>query len=93
MKLKRYIFDLSKIRWVEIYRAYESYHLLLKSVIATFKSIFMPHLYKEIYSYLKDKFDKKNWTWNVDTKTKAQGVYIACSSFQHILAFLFSLMV
>ena len=44
---RRDIIDLSKARSVERYWAYENYYLLHKSVIATFESIFMPHLYNE----------------------------------------------
>ena len=44
---RRDIIGLSKARWVERYRAYENYYLLHKSVIATFESIFMPHLHNE----------------------------------------------
>ena len=83
---RRYIIGLSKTRWVERYRAYENYYLLHKSVIATFESVLMPHLYNEFYAYLEDKFEEK-WTWDADAKTKAQGLYAACSSFAHIVAF------
>ena len=83
---RRDIIGLSKTRWVERYRAYENYYLLHKSVIATFESVFMPHLYNEFYAYLEDKFEEK-WTWDADTKTKAQGLYAACPSFAHIVAF------
>ena len=44
---RRDIIDLSKATSVERYWAYENYCLLHKSVIATFESIFMPHLYNE----------------------------------------------
>ena len=86
MKLKRFIIGLSKTRWVERYRVYENHYPLHKSVIATFESTFMPHLYSEFYACLEDKFEKK-WTWDADTKTKAQGLYAACSLFEHIIAF------
>ena len=58
----------------------------IQNDIATFESIFMPHLFNEFYTYFEDKFEEK-WTWDADTKTKAQGLYAACSSFAHIVAF------
>ena len=36
--------------------------------------------------YLEDKFEEK-WTRDPHTKTKAQGLYAAFSSFEHIFAF------
>ena len=89
---KRDIVGLLKTRWVERYRDYENYYLFHKSAIAAFESMFMPHLYSEFYACLEDKFEEK-LTWDADVKTKAQCLYAACSSFQHIVAFLFSLMV
>ena len=71
---------------------YENYFLLHKSVIATFESTFIPHLYNEFCAYLEHKFEEK-WTWDADTKIKAQGLYAPCSSFEHMLLFLFFLMV
>ena len=48
---------------------YENYFLLHKSVIATFESTFIPHLYNEFYAYLEHKFEEK-WTWDVIRKSK-----------------------
>ena len=46
--------ELSKATWVDRYKAYENYYFLHNSILATFESIFMPHLYNKFHFYLKD---------------------------------------
>ena len=38
------------------------------------------------YKRLEEKYNEK-WTWNAKTKIKAQGLFAATKSFEHILAF------
>ena len=43
-------------------------------------------IYDNFYKHLEEKYNK-NWTWDAETKIKAQGLFAATKSFEHILAF------
>ena len=43
-------------------------------------------IYDDFYKHLEEKYNK-NWTWDEETKIKAQGLFAATKSFEHILAF------
>ena len=73
------IIGLTKTRWVERYKAYDTYHLLYKAIMFTFESIKNTTLYDDLYN--------ENWTWDAETKIKAQGLFAATKSFEHIVAF------
>ena len=73
------IIGLAKTRWVESYKAYDTYHLLYKATICTFQSIKNRNLYDDLYN--------ENWTWDAETKMKAQGLFAATNLFEHIVAF------
>ena len=42
-------------------------------------------MYEEFYESLENKHNEK-WTWDRDTKTTAQGLFIATPSFENILS-------
>ena len=44
------------------------------------------NLHDEFYKHLEEKYNK-NLTWDAETKIKAQGLFAATKSFEHILAF------
>ena len=76
---RKEIIGLAKTRWVEIYKAYDIYHLLYKATIFIFESIKNRNLYDALYN--------ENWIWDAETKIKAQGLFAATKSFEHIVAF------
>ena len=43
-------------------------------------------IYDDFYKHLEEKYNE-NWTWDEETKIKAQGLFAATKSFEHILAF------
>ena len=51
------------------------------------ESIFKPQLYSEFYDALRTDFEEE-WSWDSETKSKAQGLYSLCSSFAHIVSFI-----
>ena len=55
------------------------YHLLYKATIFIFESIKNRNLYDALYN--------ENWTWDAETKIKAQGLFTATKLFEHIVAF------
>ena len=79
---RKEIIGLAKTRWVEIYKAYDTYHLLYKG---TFESIKNRNLYDGFCKHLQEKCNE-NWTWDAETKIKAQGLFNATKLFEHILA-------
>ena len=80
------IIGLSRTRWVERHRAYESYFLLYEANIAVLESIVHPDQYEEFLAHLEETYGKK-WTWDSETKVKAQGLFTASRKFGHIAAF------
>ena len=55
---RKEIIGLAKTRWVERYEPYDTYHLLYKATVFTFKSIEKRNLYDEFYQHLEEKYDK-----------------------------------
>ena len=43
-------------------------------------------IYDDFYKHLEEKYNE-NWTWDEETKIKAQGLFAATKSFEYILAF------
>ena len=80
------IIGLAKTRWLERYKAYDTYHLLYKATVFTFEQIKNRNLYDDFYKHLEEKYNE-NWTQNSETKIKAQGLYAETKSFEHILAY------
>ena len=72
--------------WVERYKAYENYYLLFKFIVATFDSIYNAYLYKDFYKYLENEFIEY-WCWDGESINKAQGLFVVCRKFDHIIAF------
>ena len=83
---RKKLIGLSKTRWVERHKAYDNYYLLHRCLVATFESINNYNRYSEFYNFLEEKFNEP-WTWDSDTKSLSQGLYKACSSFQHLISF------
>ena len=50
---RNHVIGLSKTRWVERYKAHENYYFF-EFIVATFDSIYNPHLYEEFYKYLEN---------------------------------------
>ena len=80
------IIDLSKTRWVERHKAYKTYLVLFKATVFTLESICEQQLQEEFYESLENKQHEK-WTWDRDTKTTAQRLFMATQSFERILSF------
>ena len=83
---RSHVIGLSKIRWVDRFKAYENYHLLFKFIVATFDFICNPHLYEVFCTYLENE-TIKNWYWDSESISKAQGLFAICCKFDHIIAF------
>ena len=79
---RKNIVSLALTRWVKRHRALESYYLLYRANVAVMESIFKPQLYSEFY----DADFEEEWSWDPETKSKAQGLYSSCSSFAHIVS-------
>ena len=84
---RKNIVSLARTRWVERHRAFESYYLLYRANVAVMSAIFKPQLYSEFYDALRTDFEEE-WSWDSETKSKAQGLYSSCSSFAHIVSFI-----
>ena len=61
------IIGLSKTRWVERHKAYETYLLLFEATVFMLDSICEQQLYETFFESLKNKHNKK-WTWDRDAK-------------------------
>ena len=81
---RKNIVSLTRTRLVERHRAFESYYLLYRANVAVMESIFKPQLYSEFYDALRSDFEEE-WSWDSETKSKAQSLYSSCSSFAHIV--------
>ena len=85
---RKNIVSLAHTRWVERHRAFvKSYYLLYRANVAVMESIFKPQLYSEFYDALRTDFEEE-WSWDSETKSKAQGLYSSRSSFAHIVSFI-----
>ena len=73
---------MSKI--VERYKAYDTYRYTKHQVPLLSQS--KPEIYDDFYKHLEEKYNE-NWTCDAETKIKAQGLFAATKSFEHILAF------
>ena len=83
---RSHVIGLSKTRWVAIHKAYENYYLLFKFVVATFDSIYNPHLHEDFYKYLENE-TIENWYWDSESINKVQALFAVCRKFDHIIAF------
>ena len=54
------------------------------------ESIFKPQLYSEFYDALRTNFEEE-WSWDSETKSKAQGLYSSCIPFAHIVSFILTM--
>ena len=82
---RKEIVGLAKSKWVESYKACDTYHLLYKATVFQFGSVKKRNLYDKFYEHLDKKFNE-NWTWDAETKIKAHGLFPAIKSFEHIIA-------
>ena len=64
----------------------DTVYLDFSKAFDNFESINNRNLYKDFYDHLSEKFDE-DWTWDVDTKSLAQGLYKSCTKFEHLVAF------
>ncbi|CAH3116263.1 unnamed protein product [Porites lobata] len=71
--------DLCRTRWVERHEAYETFALLLPSIVKTFEVILDEQQHKQ-YS------TETPWNWDRETLQKANGFYHTCCSFQFLIA-------
>lgn len=76
---KTKIRDLCRTRWVERHEAYETFALLLPSIVKTFEVILDEQQHKQ-YS------TETPWNWDRETLQKANGFYHTCCSFQFLIA-------
>ena len=73
---------LCKTRWAERHTCYETFHELYLSITVTLDAMLRPHEYADLLD------DEVHWSWDPDTRTKAQGLYSALLSFESIMSFL-----
>ena len=71
--------DLCRTRWVERHEAYETFTLLLPSIVKTFEVILDEQQHKQ-YS------TETPWNWDRETLQRANGFYHTCCSFQFLIA-------
>ena len=83
---RKEVIGLAKTRWVERHRAYDTYYLLHKYVIACLDSIAHPYLYSEFLDHLTQKFNEP-WIWDSETKVKAQGLHSSLLRFENMISF------
>ena len=81
------VISLSKTRRVVRYKAYESYYLFFKFIVATFDSICNPLLYEDFYKYLENE-TTENWCWDSESINKEQGFFGVSRKFDRNIAFL-----
>ena len=67
---KRKLQGLCKTRWAERHTCYETFHELYLSITVTLDAMLRPHEYADL-------LDDEVWSWDIDTRTKAQGLYSA----------------
>ena len=70
---------LCRTRWVERHEAYENFMALIPAAVMTADVIVHPHLY-ETLSF-------ENWSWDKDTKEKANGLASSARRFENIVSF------
>ena len=70
---------LCRTRWVERHEAYESFLDMLPALIMTAGIITHPHLY--------DTEEIENWSWDKETKEKANGHASSIRRFENLVAF------
>ena len=78
---KRKLQGLCKTRWAERHTCYETFHELYLSITVTLDAMLRPHEYADL-------LDDEVWSWDLDTRTKAQGLYSALLSFEFVMSFL-----
>ena len=71
--------DLCRTRWVERHKAYETFALLLPSMVKTFEVILDEQQHQQ-YSL------EMPWNWERETVQKASGRYHTCCSFQFLIS-------
>ena len=71
--------DLCRTRWVERHEAYETFALLLPSIVKTFEVI-LDEQHHQQYSL------ETPWSWERETVQKANGRYHTCCSFQFLIS-------
>ena len=71
--------DLCRTRWVERHEAYETFALLLPSIVKTFEVILDEQQHQQ-YSL------ETPWNWDRETVQKANSCYHTCCSFQFLVS-------
>ena len=64
---------LSKTRWVERHKCYESYFEMYTCIALTFEAILDPAAYESVYA-TDDEYTDNDWDWDTETRIKAQGL-------------------
>lgn len=78
---RRKLPGLCKTRWVERHTCLEVFLEIYEPLVTFFDAIIFPHSYPELLS------SGEGWSWDQDTKVKAQGFKSSLSSFQTITTF------
>ena len=68
------------------HKAYDNYYILYKFIISTFESICNKSLYEDFYQHLEGEINE-TWSWDKETVSKAQGLFVACRRFDRLTAF------
>ena len=76
----------AKTRWVERHKTYDNFCILYKFIISTFESICKKVFMKISMNILPEI--KETWSWDKETVSRAQGLYVACRRFDRLIAFL-----
>ncbi|XP_071965592.1 52 kDa repressor of the inhibitor of the protein kinase-like [Antedon mediterranea] len=77
---KKKIKGLCKTRWVERHDCYETFHELFAHIVTTLEVILRPNDFPDIIG-------NEDWSWDPDTRTKAQGLYSTLQSFEFLMSF------
>lgn len=78
---KKKLQGLCKTRWAERHSCYDTFHELYSYITTTLDAMLRPHDYRDL-------FENEEWSWDPDTRTKAQGLHSTLLSFDFIIAFL-----
>lgn len=84
------LINLSRTRWVERHRAYETYYMLFKINLGILESMFDSEKYSEFYDHLEKEFDEK-WEFDSETRVKASGLFKQGKDFRHIISLIIAI--
>ena len=82
----KHVIGLAKTRWVERHKVYDNYCILYTFIISTFESICNKSLNEDFYQHLEGEINE-TWSWDKETVSKAQGLFLACCRFDCLTAF------